>query len=163
MAHKNPEDKRAYDAAHYAANRVHRKAVMARYRETHPPVKQTAYHRVYAANRCRNDPEYKLRRMLRSRLNAALSGRFKSGSAIDDLGCSVAELRVWLEGMFQPGMTWDNHGEWHIDHIVPLATFNLTDRTQLLIACNYRNLQPLWAKANLSKGRKNPHLTSPQS
>lgn len=51
-------------------------------------------------------------------------------------------------------MTWENFGEWHIDHIVPLSKFNLTDYEQLKIACHFSNLQPLWAKDNLSKGNR---------
>jgi hypothetical protein len=58
-----------------------------------------------------------------------------------------------MESKFQPGMTWDNRGkEWHIDHIIPLATFNLQDRRQFLVACHYTNLQPLWARDNMVKG-----------
>ena len=51
-------------------------------------------------------------------------------------------------------MTWDNHGEWHIDHIKPCASFDLTDADQQRECFNYTNLQPLWAKDNLSKGAK---------
>jgi hypothetical protein len=59
-----------------------------------------------------------------------------------------------LESKFQYGMNWDNWSfeGWHIDHIVPLASFDLTDRKQLLLACHYTNLQPLWAIDNFSKG-----------
>ena len=68
----------------------------------------------------------------------------------------VAELRDYLESKFQPGMTWDNWttNGWHIDHIKPLASFDLTDREQFLRACHYTNLQPLWAIDNLKKGSK---------
>ncbi len=50
-------------------------------------------------------------------------------------------------------MTWDNHGlyGWHIDHVVPLSSFDLTDHKQVKKACHWFNLQPLWAKENLSK------------
>jgi hypothetical protein len=78
----------------------------------------------------------------------------KTGSAVRDLGCTISELKKHLESKFQLGMTWGNRGkEWHIDHIIPLAQFNLQDRQQFLIACHYTNLQPLWAKDNIVKGK----------
>ena len=91
---------------------------------------------------------------LRSRVNKAVKNNYKTGSAIRDLGCSINELKEYLESRFQAGMTWDNYGEWHIDHIVPLASFNLENREQLIKAYHYTNLQPLWARDNLSKGAK---------
>jgi hypothetical protein len=61
-----------------------------------------------------------------------------------------------LESKFLPGMTWENRGvkpgQWSIDHIKPLSAFNLTDRMQLLEACHYTNLQPLWHSDNVRKG-----------
>lgn len=98
----------------------------------------------------------KLRNNLRSRLNKALKGGYKIGSAIGDLGCTIEELKAHLESQFQEGMTWDNWSKdgWHIDHIKPLASFDLADEEDLKKACHYTNLQPLWAKDNLSKGNK---------
>jgi hypothetical protein len=93
----------------------------------------------------------KLKRNLRSRLNKAISGKYKTGSAVDDLGCSIEELKKHLELQFKPGMSWDNYGEWEIDHIKPLNKFNLLDTVQLQAACYYKNLQPLWHEDNLSK------------
>ena len=55
-------------------------------------------------------------------------------------------------------MSWDNYGEWHIDHIMPLSTFDLTNPDQLKEACKYTNLQPLWAEDNLHKSSKLPTL-----
>ena len=104
----------------------------------------------------KTDIKFKLSILLRCRLSCALKNNQKNGSAVRDLGCSIPELKTYLESKFQPGMTWDNHGNtgWHIDHIKPLASFDLSDRKQLLEACHYTNLQPLWAKDNLSKGNK---------
>lgn len=107
----------------------------------------------YVRNRYHSNPLFKLSRLMRNRLNMAIRNGQKAGSAISDLGCSILELRDYLESKFQPGMTWENHSRegWHIDHILPLASFDLSDREQLKKACHYTNLQPLWAKANLSK------------
>lgn len=109
----------------------------------------------YVTNRCRTDIQFRLSMYLRNRLRTALKKNIRCGSAVRDLGCTLDELRVHLESLFKPGMTWDNHGKWHIDHIVPLCSFDLTDREQLLKACHYTNLQPLWSEENLSKGGRN--------
>lgn len=101
------------------------------------------------------DLNNKLKRDLRSRLSVSIKGQkvYKTGSAIEDLGCSIEDLKKHLESKFQPGMTWDNHAinGWHIDHIIPLASFNLSDSEQLKKACHYANLQPLWALDNIKK------------
>ena len=112
------------------------------------------YHNSYCNRKFKTDIQFKLSTNLRTRLNTALKSNYKSGSAVKDLGCTIEEFKVYLESKFQPGMTWDNWTKdgWHIDHIKPLASFDLTDRNQLLEACHYTNLQPLWSKDNLSKG-----------
>ena len=110
----------------------------------------------------KSNPNYILKARLRTRLNSAIKKEYKSGSAVKDLGCSIEELKQHLEKQFYPNpetgeeMTWQNYGlcGWHIDHIIPLAKFNLTNREELLKACNYSNLQPLWAEENLKKGDK---------
>ena len=102
------------------------------------------------------DVQFYLRDKLRIRLRSALKGQYKNGSAVRDLGCTIPELVKHLESQFTNGMTWENKGQWHVDHIRPLSSFDLTDKTQLLEACNWKNLQPLWAKDNISKGNKMP-------
>lgn len=104
-------------------------------------------------NRKNKDINFRIACNLRNRLYSALNNNRKVGSAILDVGCSIDELKQYLESKFQPEMIWDNYGRfgWHIDHIKPLAGFDLTDRKQLLEACHYTNLQPLWWKENLSK------------
>jgi len=112
--------------------------------------------RQYSKIKLKSDIKFKLSTTLRSRLNVAIKNNYKSGSAVRDLGCTIEQLKVYLESKFQPGMSWDNYGlyGWHIDHIKPLASFDLTDRKQLLEACHYTNLQPLWAKDNIIKRDK---------
>jgi len=99
---------------------------------------------------------FRLQATLRARLYEAIKNKQKRGSAIKDLGCSILELQTHLESQFQPGMTWENWTKdgWHIDHIRPLSSFDLTDPEQLRQACHYTNLQPLWAADNLSKGAR---------
>ncbi len=94
--------------------------------------------------------------MLRQRLAMAVAREFRSGSAVRDLGCSIQSFREYIETKFKEGMSWENWGRngWHIDHIKPLASFDLSDRNQLLKACHYTNLQPLWAEENIKKGSK---------
>lgn len=106
--------------------------------------------------RCRADATFKLSTRVRSAVSAALSRGRKSKGTELYLGCSFTELRVHLERQFAPGMTWDNYGVrgWHIDHIRPLNSFDLSDSAQQAMAFHYTNLQPLWAKDNLAKGAK---------
>lgn len=110
--------------------------------------------RVYMRARRKNNINFRLREALRTRQTKALNGLYKKGSFVRDLGCTISELKFYLEGQFLPGMSWENYGEWHIDHIIPLSFFDLTDREQFLKACHYSNLQPLWAKENLVKANK---------
>lgn len=68
------------------------------------------------------------------------------------VGCTGKELAIHIESQFQKGMTWENMGEWHIDHIKPCSWFDLMDIEQRRECFHYTNLQPLWAKDNLKKG-----------
>jgi hypothetical protein len=100
--------------------------------------------------------QYRLRHNLRSRLSLITKKTIKHGSAVKDLGCTIQELKLYLESKFLPGMTWENYGlhGWHIDHVAPLSSFDLTNPEELKKACHYSNLQPLWAKDNIRKSNK---------
>jgi len=115
-------------------------------------------HGRYFKERCKIDINYKLAHMLRSRLNSAVRGDYKSGSAVKDLGCSIEYFKNHIEKQFLDGMSWDNHGreaeEWSIDHIKPLASFDLSDREEFLEVSHYTNLRPMWHLDNLIKGSK---------
>ncbi len=110
----------------------------------------------YARDKRKVDINFKLSFSLRSRLNKAIKNNQKTGSAVRDLGCTIDFLKQWLEWQWKPGMNWDNWSRtgWHIDHIKPLSKFNLTSREELLEACHFTNLQPLWASENLKKLNK---------
>lgn len=95
------------------------------------------------------DLSYKIANRIRHRLYVAVKN--KTIGTFDLLGCSTIQLMDHLESRFQVGMSWDNYGEWHIDHIKPLAAFNLTDMAELSKAAHYTNLQPLWASDNIKK------------
>ena len=126
-----------------------------KYRETHKE-QINAYFR----NRKKNDLDFKIKCLLRDRLNQAMKNNQKSGSAIADLGMSIENFKIYLEERFCANpdtsemMGWENYGMfgWHIDHIIPLSAFDLTDREQLLKAVHYSNLRPMWAKQNLTEG-----------
>lgn len=104
--------------------------------------------------RLASDPQFKLTRNLRRRLSHTVLGHHKSARTLELLGCTVEELRGYLEKQFKRGMSWSNYGRWHIDHIKPCASFDLTDPEQQRICFHYTNLQPLWAEENMRKGAK---------
>lgn len=112
-----------------------------------------------ARNRYAQGKTYKLERNLRHRLYIALKGNSTDCSAVRDLGCSIGEFKLYVSNYFKlyPGMTWNNYGkEWHLDHYIPLSSFDLTDETQVKEACHYTNLQPLWSGDNLKKHNATP-------
>lgn len=111
---------------------------------------------LYIKNKKQLDPQFKLMCNLRTRLHSALKNNYKKGSAVKLLGCSIHEFKLYLESKFKPGMNWKNYNKtgWHIDHIKPLSSFDLSNIYQLKQACHFTNLQPLWATENLKKGSK---------
>jgi len=137
------------------------KRYMEKYRKSHKEqIKKR--HNENRQDKLKTDILFRMGENIRSRVRLALKNNQKSGSAIKDLGCSMGDLKLYLEVKFYPNaktnenMTWDNYGfyGWHIDHIVPLSSFDLTNREQFLKACHYTNLQPLWAKENIIKRNK---------
>lgn len=97
---------------------------------------------------------YKISGNLRHRVWTALMGISKSDKTFNLIGCNIEFLKQYLSSKFQPGMTWENYGDWHIDHIIPCASFDLTKEEEQRKCFHYTNLQPLWQTDNLSKGKK---------
>lgn len=109
----------------------------------HRREKQTEYWR----RRRQMDPLARLKNNVRNRIN---KGVHKDVPALEYLGCSWERLRQHLESQFTDGMTWDNYGDWHVDHITPLSNAITEEHARRL--CHYTNLQPLWGTDNQSKG-----------
>ena len=109
----------------------------------------------YKKKRLKKDHIFKMKETIRGRIYLCLkrSKIIKSQTLIDLLGTNNMNV-VWgyLEKQFKRGMTKQNHGKWHIDHIRPISSFNLNDIEQQKQCFNYKNMQPLWAADNLKKG-----------
>lgn len=115
----------------------------------------------------RNDPEFNLKERLRRQLNKqkrkdkyadlmrdALKRDGNSPTITNTFGYTMSELKEHLERQFTNGMSWDAfvNGEIHIDHVKPIAAHDLTNHDELIACWSLSNLQPLWAKDNLTKG-----------
>lgn len=149
--------KRAFDEEFREKRLAHTKAWALRNKEY-----LRRYYTERSARRRREDIRYRIMNSIRARTRAALKGKHKGASVSTLLGANIDQVKDYIEGLFLPGMTWENWGrgwdgarEWHLDHIKPLAFFDLTDPLQLAEACHYTNLQPLWAEDNLAKGAIN--------
>lgn len=160
---KNRAKIRARDNAYKRANRKELSKKQVEY-QRRVADRLNEYSRNYVRERRKRDKLYALRTNIRGRFRYELAkrGETKQIKANKYLGCTWLELREYLESQFANGMTWDNYGEWHVDHIVPLAIAE--NREQLIKLCHYSNLRPLWAFDNISKGAKLPdeipeHLT----
>ena len=127
-------------------------------RQTHE--EKNAYMHAYFHKRYHEDPNFKMCKVLRSRLRHALKGNTKSARTLELLGTTVEHLRQHLEAKFLPGMNWQNHGlgkgKWVVDHMMPCASFDLTQEDQQRQCFHWTNLQPLWDPDNNAKRDKVP-------
>jgi 5-methylcytosine-specific restriction endonuclease McrA len=104
----------------------------------------------------RNLPNNKLRGNMSRGVWGCLKGKQKNCNTMKYVGCTIEELWEHLKQQFKGGMTVENYGEWHVDHIIPLANFDFSENIEenLKKAWHYSNLQPLWKNDNLSKGKR---------
>lgn len=116
--------------------------------------KNPEYIKEYFVKRRKTDLIYRTSCLLRGRTNKILKAKkfSRNLSSSEYLGCTFEQLKSYLEAQFKEGMTWENRGQWHIDHIIPLASASTVEEVYAL--CHYTNLQPLWAAENISKGAK---------
>jgi hypothetical protein len=108
----------------------------------------------WESNRKRTDKTYRIVHGIRNRIRIAIKKNVKSSSSLILLGCTIPFLKQYLATKFQKGMSWENYGHWHIDHIQPCSSFDLSIPEQQRQCFHYTNLQPLWAKDNLVKSNK---------
>jgi hypothetical protein len=110
----------------------------------------------YTRNRKLTDPVFKLKHLMNSRLRIFLKSKNlqKYNKTFAIVGCTPQELKIHIESKFLYGMSWDNQGEWHIDHVIPLSSGKSEE--EIIKLCHYTNLQPLWAIDNMKKGSKLP-------
>jgi hypothetical protein len=104
--------------------------------------------------RRKNDIMFRIKLSLRARVYSFLKKNeiTKKNRTFELVGCNPNELKEFLEKKFVDGMSWENYGKWHIDHIIPLSSAKTEEEIYKL--CHYTNLQPLWATDNLRKSNK---------
>jgi len=167
---KSIRDRQEYQRQHYLKNKERKDAYAKKYREENRDKVlgacrkcnkdwfQRNKERVYKRRneRLKSNPYVRLTENLRKRLKGVVKKEWKSGSALTLLGCSVEYFKKHIESQFKDGMTWENYGHktWHIDHIKPIASFDLTNPEHQKICFHYTNMQPLLAFDNHSKGAK---------
>jgi len=108
----------------------------------------------YVKRKYKNDIQFKLKELIKSRINSALKEHFatKDKTSLIYLGCTVLIYKLYLEQLFLPEMNWKNHGEiWEIDHIIPLVSFDLTVEENQLKAFHYTNTRPLFKTTKIAK------------
>lgn len=160
--HRASPKRKAWESAYYARPEIQER--LKAYRAKHFRANRE---KVYA-NRRRNIKawvgkcetegalNYKIHCKLGSRMSNAIKRHsgVKAAKTMELIGCTVIMVRAHLESLFKPGMSWENYGKWHVDHIIPCAEFDLRQPEQQLACFNWKNLQPLWGAENIAKGAK---------
>ena len=125
-------------------NKKHRE-----YRKTHKDNKEI---KKKAEKRRLKNPLYRFKHITRNAISRSFSrcGKRKNTRTESILGCSIEDFRSYIESKFKDGMTFENYGQWHLDHIIPLASANTEE--DIIKLCHYTNFQPLWKEENLKKG-----------
>ena len=157
-AKQRAKEKRSEISEYQKQYRINNRKKLSKYQQSYRKENKeyvSELNRKYISNRRKTDLNFRLRDALRSRLGRVIRRNQRNKGTLELLGCSIEEFKNHLEQQFEPGMTWDNWGRsgWHIDHIKPLSSFDLTDPQQLAKATHYTNLQPLWAEDNIKKGK----------
>lgn len=148
----NPERRKEIDRRQYEKNAVKKRRQASEWSARNPERKRANLRDWYRRTR-RQDPKYRLRSAVSAYVYLCLRSNKRGKKVEDVLGYSMDTLRAHLERQFDRGMSWDNYGEWHVDHIVPVASFKFTSPSDPdFKACwALSNLRPLWAQENREK------------
>ncbi len=101
-------------------------------------------------NKRKTDVNFKLQTYVSNYIRDCLKSKKGGRSYKNFVSYSIDDLINHLESRFTKGMTWENHGEWHIDHIIPVSNFDFTDEKNIIICWSLENLQPLWATTSIA-------------
>jgi len=151
---KTKEHRSKRDKEYYLKNIEYYKEYRLRTKEYRKEwfLKNKQHTRDYERNKYRTNINFKLRKNCRNRIRVALKGNFKSASTMELIGCTIDELRSHLESLFEPWMTWENHGLWDIEHKKAMSKFDLRCPMQQHACCHWSNLQPMEHIENIKKG-----------
>lgn len=152
----NLDGARRYQREYLLANPDKRIAYRKSNRERQGAERLLEYHRAWKRKQRESNPVYRLACAARCRIGQFMRyrGFTKSLRTLEMIGCSWPAFAQHIEAKFSPGMTFENYGEWHLDHIVPLAS--ATNDADVIRLCHYSNLQPLWAAENRRKSASLP-------
>jgi hypothetical protein len=151
---KNKERNKQYQTEYRKTDKFRESQRKSRFKNKGKYKKNNELRREQDYERYHNDLNYNIVRKLRTRFYNAVRRNSKRSSILNLVGCSIEELKIYIESLFKDGMSWDLYfkGEIHIDHIIPIATFDMTDYEEQKKCFHWSNLQPLWGKENNLKG-----------
>lgn len=143
--------KTKYNKKYWVENKESSQNYSKKWREVNRE-KVNKYQREWKKNLYHHNIYYKIGEILRSRFWSALNNNSKTDSVLDLIGCSIKDLKLYLENKFLEEMNWGNYGEiWEIDHIKPCSVFNLEEIDEQKECFSYKNLQPLFKTDLISK------------
>ena len=148
---RNKEKRESYSVDYYKSNRDE---ILVKQKEYWSKQQNKDRKALRKREQWQRDENLKIVSNCRSRMYKALKGQKKSKSTEKLVGCLFSELKIYLESRFIERMNWNNYGEWHIDHILPCASFDLSKKEEQEKCFHYTNLQPLWGIDNLLKRDK---------
>jgi len=142
---------------YYLKNKTNPKFIKSKKKAYDAHIKTDKYRHTkntYVRTKRSTDPNFKLRVAISNRIRNALVRGSKASTSEVLLGCKFKDFKLYIERLFKDGMNWNNYGQWHLDHIRPCISFDLTTLEGQQKCFHYSNLQPLWWQDNLSKGSK---------